>query len=232
MKPIILPRGYLSWSAMTLWEKSPARFEKEYFAGGDRLDTKYLKFGKSFAQYVEELCDLEKELGSREAAAQAVVSKHGLDSKAHDIFLRLPMYETSEQEITVDVEGVPVLSYLDSSQLNPVLFKEYKTGKHPWDRAKVQKHGQLPFYATILHALTGTMPEYCDLVWIQTKEAEQENKEGFYSGEDRKIEFTGEMKEFRRVFQPIEVERMRKRIRKNAEEISAAYELFRKNLDI
>jgi hypothetical protein len=232
MKPIILPRGYISWSAMTLWEKSPARFEKEYFAGGERLDTKYLKFGKSFAQYVEELCDLEKELGSREAAAQAVVSKHGLNSIAHDIFLRLPMLETSEQKIIVEIDGVKVLSYLDSSQLNPVLFKEYKTGKHPWDRAKVQKHGQLAFYATILHAFTGEMPEYCDLVWIQTKEAENEYKEGFYSGEDKPIEFTGEMKEFRRNFQFAEVERMRKRIRKNAEEISEAYEKFRNNLEI
>lgn len=47
---LLLPRNYLSYSAMMMWIKSPERFKKEYFEGAPKLDTKYLRFGKGMAE--------------------------------------------------------------------------------------------------------------------------------------------------------------------------------------
>lgn len=46
---ILLPKNYLSYSQMTVWMSSKERYRKEYFENGKKLDTKYLRFGKSFA---------------------------------------------------------------------------------------------------------------------------------------------------------------------------------------
>ena len=204
---ILLPRGYISWSAMTKWESNKEGFKKEYFAGGEKLDSMYLRFGKSFAKSVE-------------------------DGTYKKDFPDLPIYSVVEQEIRVDVNGVPILSFMDSYDPINNVFLEYKTGKHPWDRAKVQKHGQLIFYATALYAQFGKMPEYCDLVWLETKESSEAKKTGLYNGEDKKLEFTGQMKPFRRNFHFQEVEKMQARILKNAIEISDAYKEFISNLEI
>ena len=53
MDKLILPKGYLSYSAMTMWLKSRDRFHREYFEDSDKLDTKFLRFGKGIAQMIE-----------------------------------------------------------------------------------------------------------------------------------------------------------------------------------
>ncbi len=198
---IKLPRGYLSYSAMTLWETSPHKFKKDYFEGGPRLDSKYLRFGKSFAKSVE-------------------------DGTYKDAFPELPVHSEVEFEIRIDINGVPILSFIDSYCPEKNVILEYKTGKHPWTPAKVQKHSQLIFYATALYELTGKMPEYAELVWLETKDSKGEKKVGLYNGDDDLIEFTGNMKTFKRNFFFTEVEHMRERIRKNAIEITNAFKEY------
>lgn len=203
---ITLPRGYLSWSAMTTWESNKERFKREYFEGGKRLDTKFLRFGKSFAKSVE-------------------------DGTYKKDFPDLPIYNSVEFKFHVDIDGVMILGFIDSYDTIKNLVLEYKTGKHPWTKAKVQKHGQLAFYATALEALTGTMPEYAELIWLETKE-DKSQKMGLYNGQDERIEFTGKSQVFKRKFDKREVVKMRERIKKNALEISDAYAEFINNLEL
>ena len=136
----------------------------------------------------------------------------------------LETYDTPEHEIRVNVRHIiPCLSFLDSWDSVRNVFREYKTGKIPWTKAKVQKHDQLVFYATTLKWSTGKMPEYCDLDWIETVETKNEPVD-FWRDGDRIISVTGRIVSFHREFDEREIERMEDLIVKSAWEISDAYQ--------
>lgn len=202
---ILLPRGYLSWSALDLWEKNPERFKREYFEQQSKLDTKYLRFGKGFAKSIE-------------------------DGSVKQTLPELIVYKEIEYQIKdVKINEVPILSFIDSYDPDEHVFREYKTGKNPWNQVKVQKHGQLVFYAVGLKAKHGNMPAYCDLDWIETKEQAVDVTD-FWSTVDKKLSLTGKITSFRRYFDMRELERMEERIERVAKEISKAYHEFIKSL--
>ncbi len=147
----------------------------------------------------------------------------------------LETYDTPEHEIKGFVKCVPILSFLDSynkvatAHVPCNVFREYKTGKIPWDRAKVQKHDQLVFYATALKWSEGKMPEYCDLDWIETKEGRGESQDFWREG-DKMVYVTGRVVSFHREFDEREIERMENLIVKCAIEISNAYQEYLREL--
>ena len=183
---------------MTVWKQNPERYKREYFMNQKRLDTRFLRFGKMIANSIE-----TGDIG--------------------EVLPDLVVYSTTEFQINAEVNGVPVLSYLDSYDIEKNVFRENKTGlKHnPWTPAKVFKHGQLLFYATSLRALVGKMPEYCHLDWIIT--AEEERPPSPFDKGRKDIKLTGEVKSFKREFEERELDEMEKEIRRIAEEISEAY---------
>ena len=204
MEKLILPKPWLSWSQLSCWLSNPTRYRKEYFEAGAKLDTKYLRFGKGVAELIE--------------------------NGTHKTLLPdLVVYDKPEFEIKTDVLGVPTLSYLDTYNSVENVFREYKTGKIPWTKAKVVKHGQLVFYATTLKHSTGKMPEYCDLDWIQTKEEGME-VEDFWRSNEKQINVTGVIKSFHRPFDEREITKMEELIVKVANEISEAYQAFLKEI--
>jgi len=201
---LILPKTYLSWSAMSCWISSPGRFRREYFESGKKLDTRYLRFGKGIAELIE-------------------------TGKYKELLPELEVYEVSEFEIRTEVCGVPILSYIDDYDPVNNVFREKKTGKIPWTQAKVIKHGQLIFYATALKHSCGKIPEYCHLDWIETKEGSIE-VDDFWRENEKIVQVTGKIKSFYREFDEREIEKMEKLIVKSAEEISEAYQLFLKEI--
>lgn len=200
MSKYILPKGYLSYSAMTCWMTNQLRFRREYFEQGDKLDTKYLRFGKGIAKMIEE-------------------------GKHKTLLPDLIVYEFPEFEIQCNVKGVEILSFIDNYDPTNNVFREIKTGKHAWTQSKVQKHEQLLFYATALKHSVGKMPEYCDLDWLETKEGAVE-VEDFWRSNEKEVNLTGKMVSFHREFDEREIERMEDLIVKVAEEISEAYLKF------
>jgi len=204
MDKLILPKPHLSWSAINCWMSNPERFRREYFENSDKLDTKYLRFGKGIAKMIE-------------------------DGQHKELLPDLVVYNKPEFEIRCTVMGVPMLAYLDSYDSVNNVFREYKTGKHPWTQSKVQKHDQLTLYATMLKQLTGKMPEYCDLDWIETKDGVSE-VEDFWRTNEKTINVTGRVVSFHREFDEREVDRMESLIQKAAEEISDAYQEFIKEI--
>lgn len=203
-RKLILPKSHLSYSQMTCWLSNPARYRKEYFENGEKLNTKFLSFGKNIAELIE-------------------------SGKHKELLPDLETYDSPEFKIECLVNGVPVLSFLDTYDSKRNVFREFKTGKIPWTKAKVQKHDQLVLYATMLKWSTGKMPEYCDLDWIETKEAANESVD-FWRESGKIINVTGRIISFHREFDEREIERMEELIVKVAYEISDAYQEFLKEI--
>jgi len=150
------------------------------------------------------------------------------DNKHKDILPDLVVYDVRELEIRVDVQGVPILAYIDSYDPTNNVFRDTKTGIVPWDKAKVIKLGQLPFYAVALKHKYGKVPEYCHLDWLQSKESKKEAVEvdDFWRTNETELNLTGYMKSFQRDFDEREIEKMEELIVKTAEQISEAYKSF------
>lgn len=201
MEELLLPKPHLSWSQYSCWVSNPTRYRKEYFECGKKLDTKYLRFGKGIAGMIEKNEHLK-------------------------ILPDLVVYDMPEFEIKTDVEGVPILSYIDSYNSIDNVYREFKTGKVPWTKAKVLKHGQLVFYAVALKHGIGEAPEECWLDWIQTKEVTSDDFDDFWRENEKKVHITGKIMSFHRPFHEIEIKRMEKSIVKVAHEISNAYKSF------
>jgi alpha-galactosidase/6-phospho-beta-glucosidase family protein len=195
---------------MTTWLTNKARYRKEYFENGDKLNTPYLAFGKDIAELVE-------------------------SGNYKELLPDLVVYDKPEFEIRCEIAGVPVLSFLDSYDSENNVFIELKTGKIPWTQSRVQKHEQLPFYATALKWRIGKIPEYCDLTWIETKDVGkkitwEDEETGLHNEERKTIEVTGRLKSFHRTFDEREILRMEQLIIRTAEEISEAYIKFLKEI--
>ena len=204
MSEFLLPKTYLSWSQMSCWMSNPERYRREYFEAGHKLDTKYLRFGKGIAELIE-------------------------SGKHKELLPDLEVYEKQEYEIKTTVRGVPVLSYLDTYSPRLNIFREYKTGKVAWTPAKVIKHGQLIFYATVIKNSTGDTPEECWLDWIKTEDGSLE-VEDFWRTNEKTIQVTGEIRSFHRPIYEAEIEKMEELIFQVATEISDAYKEFIKEI--
>lgn len=202
---LILPKPHLSWSAFSCWLQNPERFKREYFQNGKRLDSKFLQFGKSIASEIENGTYKER-------------------------LPNLEVYSEVEFQINTEINGVPILSYLDTYDPERNILREFKTGTHrnPWTPAKVYKHGQLVFYAVALRSLTGKMPEYCHLDWIITDDSPRSGS--VFDRSSKELRLTGHIKSFKRVFDARELDRMEKDIVRVAHEISNAYKEFLKDL--
>lgn len=203
-RKLILPKSYLSWSQMSCWMSNPKRYRLEYFESGKKLDTKYLTFGKNIATLIE-------------------------NGQHKELLPELETYDSPEFEIKCLVDGVPVLSKLDSYDSKRHIFREYKTGTQKWDKARVQKHDQLIFYAVALKWSTGKIPAYCDLDWIETKESGGESVD-FWRENNKILHITGNIYTFHREFDDREFERMEQLIVKVAYEISDAYQEYLKEI--
>lgn len=206
MEGVILPRGYLSYTQWELWKKNKDRYKREYFEKSDKLDTRYLRFGKWFAELIE-------------------------TGRYKHLVPDLLVYPEPEKKLYVELEdGVKILAFIDSYDSTTNLFLEYKTGKVPWTQAKVQRHEQLTFYATLLYIVTGSMPASCKLIWVETKE-----DKAVYEGlgnDTHGIALTGRVYTFTRTFDKREIDRIYKEIITVAHEISDAYKEYLNNLDI
>lgn len=232
---LILPKGYLSWSQMYCWMNNKARYVSEYFEDGERLDTRFLRFGSKFSKMVEDLCEIMKRIPDRAAAIVELAKEYPMDENMQVVLMELDIEGVSEFQIgnsgrpedinpVVKVRGeVPILAFLDKYVLRNGAIQEYKTGLAPWTLAKVQKHDQLPFYGVGLKFSGKRLPEYADLHWIETREVEQERKD-FWRDGDKIILATGKIRTFHREFDEREFERMEDSIIRVAYEISDAYQ--------
>ena len=143
------PRGYLSWSQLSLWERDESLYRRIYLDGLKQSENQYLKVGKALATRLETGVETDDEL-------------------IEFIFMFLPKYEKNEYEINADFKGIPVLGKLDGFNRRGLIVGEYKTGRH-WSQTMADKSGQLTFYSALVWLKYHRLPQEIRLHWAKTE---------------------------------------------------------------
>ena len=161
-----LPKGYISWSQMSLFLRSPAEYQRVYIEGEQGFQSDYMDFGREFAEALE---------GNKS------------DRKDIDIMKEmLPDYPKREFKIEVEFDGIKLLGVLDGWDPRKLKIGEVKTSKNGWTQAKVDKHGQLLFYALCVWLKYKKIPKV-SLHWVETARDDYGN-----------LMLTGKFKNFKR----------------------------------
>ena len=196
-KLLNIPRGYLSWSQVDLWERNKDEYVQVYFMGKKRPPNKHMLFGSEVAE------DGEKGTSERETV------------KALNMLL--PTYKYMEHKIDAEVKTKNGLLRLhgriDTFDSKPLRFRERKTGTVPWTAGRVSKHGQIDFYYMLIYLSGKKLPKEAWLDWAQTRE-----------NDDGEIELTGVTREFAATRTMADVLKMIARATKAATEIAELYE--------
>lgn len=205
-----LPRGYLSYSAFTLWRSDKNRFRNKYYLGLDSFETAETIFGHKIARSLEE----------------------------GGLIKGVEKYEKAEKMIRVTLpEGFDILGYLDGFTEETLKIVEIKTGhlskdgKVPWDRLKVRRHKQLVYYALLVNLKYGTYNPIVTLQWLETefKDKQIEFQGHTLTAKTKNLELTGRVETFQREISPWELDKMLEEIILTAKEISDDYTLWQTN---
>lgn len=167
-----LPKPYLSYSAMNDFYYNKKRFQDKYYRGIEGPGTPELVFGKRIGELLE----------------------HGDASLEH-----IPHGDVAEKELKYEVDGIPILGYLDSFRTEDSYIFEFKTGKTPWTQGRVDKHFQLDVYSLGVEILEGKVNDECMLIWMETRKVEKPRNGRSFHSSDYEIEFTGKVREFKRI---------------------------------
>lgn len=208
-----LPKKYLSYSAISLWEKNKDGFRKKYYENVPQKETPEMIYGKKIAKLLE--------------------TGRFID---HQILGKIPRYSKPECKIEVMIEDVPVLGFLDSFNPETNAFIEYKTGRETidgrprWDKVAVHKHEQLDMYSLLIKEKYGSVDNLCHLVWLRTI-FEQKTKE--FSGmtltsDTPNVRIDGHFEVFERRIFEYERQAIKDKIIKIAKEIEEDYEYYQK----
>lgn len=206
-----LPKGYLSYSAITLWCKNKEAYRAKYYRGEEQRETDEMRFGKKIATLLEE--------GTFEKDSPLA---------------QVPRYSYPEYPLEVSIGNILLKGYVDSYDPETHQFIEYKTGHNshsggaPWNKIKVRQHEQLPFYSLLIEVQTGKVDPVCDLIWIETifRQRECEFDGHILQSDDRELILTGRTENFSRRITKWERERMMEKIISVAQEISNDYETY------
>lgn len=203
-----LPKKYLSYSAISLWQKDKDAFRQRYYYNEPFIDNVYTLFGREVHESLE--------------------TKQNL---AH-----IPRYSVSEMPIKIDIEGVPIIGYIDSFSPKSRSFLDFKTstrlpdGSARWNLVEVQKLMQLPFYSFLIEQKHGRVHPWCKLIWLETQFKASKEMVGsrIMEGEGNELELTGHYEVFRREIEPWERVRIKEIILESANEISKDYAKYTK----
>lgn len=137
---------YISWSRLSLYERSPQEYERVYLLGEGRTSP-------------------QMELGSRIAKALET----GESEDGDELFLNIifPKEPLREFKIEAELDGIPLVGVLDAFNSKQLRVREYKTGKN-WTQRMVDEHGQLTFYALLVYLKHKQLPKEIVLNWAET----------------------------------------------------------------
>jgi hypothetical protein len=170
-KVIQLPKNYISYSQIALWQNDRERYIALYMDDDQtkRLSNTGMDYGREVAEALED----ERSTG---------------DLLTDAAMLLVPKYDIRDKEIRVDMKtkdgAISLLGRPDVMDSITHSFAEYKTGKGSWTQGKAEKHLQLQLYAMMIYLAYGVIPPRVSLVWIET----QDTEDG--------IKPTGKVKEF------------------------------------
>lgn len=214
----LLPRGYLSWSSFSLWQRDRPSFRMKYYDGEARdVETDYTRFGKEVAEALE----------SRRydyALGRNVYGRFGASPLLDRV---VAGHSVSEQPLGAEIDGVIVKGFADLMDPLTCSIREVKTGlaTSPWTPSRVARHDQLVWYSLMAEDMWGRVHPNVTLAWLPTEREETVVTFGSRSFSDASgaIRLTGRLHVFRRAITDGERASMRRRIVQAAEEITDDY---------
>ena len=145
-------RDYISWSAFSLYKKSPAEYERIYLKGEQGFTNEAMYFGSSLHEGLDK--------GSDDVAIEAVR-------------LILPNYPRREYGITIEYKGVKLRGVIDIFDPRKLKIGEIKTGRK-FTQTMTDNSGQLKFYNLLCLAKYGKMAKEINLYWFETEKDEND----------------------------------------------------------
>lgn len=156
-KIIQLPKGYISYSQLQLWQNDKKRYKEIYFDGRDelRVSNAGMEYGKIVATALEKGTDTD-------------------DLLTDSAMFLLPKYDIADQEIDTFLKTkdgwIRILGRPDTMDSKTFDFREYKTGKTSWSQKKAQNHLQMRFYAMLIYLKHKKILKEAYLDWIETEQ--------------------------------------------------------------
>lgn len=203
---LLLPRGYISWSAMQTFKRDREQFIRHYIYGEPHEFTNpSMDFGAEFAN--------------------TLVRRKKHDDPVMDIILRsIPKLPCAEYEIKAQVPSkygkFTALGKLDQFAPNSCDFDEFKTGMRKWTQNTAQNHGQMKFYAMLVYLKFGIVASKKSLIWIETAYDDDP-----YTGERvQRMRLTGRFRRFEVNYSLIDLYDFMNEVGETAKEISDLYQ--------
>lgn len=204
-------KSYLSYSAISLWLENKASYRRRYYELAPDFESPSLLYGKKIASLLE---------------ADDPLLKH------------VPRYACPEFKIETDIDGVPMLAYIDSFDPAQNKILEYKTGTlRPdglprWNENKVMKSMQLPLYSLMVEEKFGFVDPETILIWLKTKFVPRtiEWNGHILVSEARDIELDGEIFAFKRIISKEDRQQMKKLVKICHDEITRDFKDYMHSL--
>lgn len=150
---MLTPRSYLSYSSMTLFEKSPEGWADYYLYDQKQRITRNMKLGSDMATGLE----------TGEASGDPLLDL---------MIARLPKFELMDKPLFAYLKDgkdeIRLLAKPDTAKPDYTAFKEYKTSTRKWTQKMVDESGQISYYATVIWLLTKKIPQDIELVCVET----------------------------------------------------------------
>lgn len=217
-----LPKQYLSYSQLDLWQKNKDQYRARYYLNGPSFENTETIFGKKIASFLERL-SAKKEWGERE------LKKIGVTRDEYLYLKKVKKFKYSEYRIEIEVGGVPFLGVMDTFSKHFRRIGEFKTGKEPWNDVRVRKHQQLVVYSLLVKSKFRKVDPWVKLIWLQTEYKPVMDTIGSITceRESNELSFTGLKPQiFKRRIAEWERKKMKETIQRVAQEISDDFTQF------
>ncbi len=138
---------HFSSSQLKLFKDSPENYLRRYLYGEEIMPAfvrEYGEFGKQIHSQIEHgeldhlFCDLDWE------------------------------YDLQELKIETELDGVPLLGYIDATNTKKKIVADYKTATKEWSQFKVDTDDQLTFYCVLCQLHFGWSPKELIIYRIET----------------------------------------------------------------
>jgi len=166
------PKPYLSFSQMTLFERSPELYVEQYIYKKKQRINRNMAYGSQFAEGLESdeaTGDPFLDLMAAKLPKFELMDRPVTDEKGIKIY-----FERDKTNIFVPVlengkDPIPLLSLPDTAKSDYTAFKEYKTSVRRWTQKMVDESGQIGFYTTAIWLKTGKIPQDIELVNVEVE---------------------------------------------------------------
>lgn len=150
----LMPRPYLSFSQMVLFQRNKELYKDVYFFNKKLPTSRPMAFGSEMAEALE----------NDEFTGDPVLDL---------MMTKLPKFSVMDKHFYAEFEHkkeiIKILAKPDTTKRDYSAFKEYKTSMRKWTQKMVDDSGQITFYATAMWLKTKKIPQDIELVVVGTK---------------------------------------------------------------